>query len=83
MLLEATAVKHPHRSLRAGRTAQLTIELVGLGDGAAAQKKDNNNAFPIFLYKQSPMIGILKPEKCNTALGHTNGIRIRQRTDNH
>jgi hypothetical protein len=50
-------------------------------DWVTAQKKDNNNAFSIFLNKQSPMIGILKPGKCNTALGHRNGIRVRQRTD--
>ncbi|WP_349438036.1 hypothetical protein [Pararhizobium sp. A13] len=49
-------------------------------DWVRAETKDNH-AFSIFLSKQSPMIGILKPGKCNTALGHRNGIRIRQRTD--
>lgn len=49
-------------------------------DWVTAQEKDNNNAFSIVLNKQSPMIGILKPGECQTALGNKNGIRLCQIT---
>ncbi|NEJ80359.1 hypothetical protein E0H39_35720 [Rhizobium leguminosarum bv. viciae] len=50
-------------------------------DWVTAQKKDLNNGFSIFLYKQSPKIGVLKPGKCHTSFGSKNGIKVDQSSD--